>query len=289
MNNYVLLTDNTCDLDDSFYKEHNIPVIMLPYSIDGVVYGPENTIPLKEFYDSMREGKMPTTMACNPDTYSKTFKEYLKEGKDILYLAFSSGLSSSYGNAVIAANELSEEFPDRTIKVIDTLCASMGEGLILYKAIELYEQGKTLKDVASFVEGNKLKVCHYVTVDDLHHLHRGGRVSKTTAVVGTLISVKPLIHVDNEGKLISIGNVRGRKKSLLALVKYMEDMTKDYSGENDVIMVTHGDCYEDAKFVADEIKKRFNTKEVIISLTSQTIGTHTGPGLVALFFMANKR
>lgn len=288
MNNYVLLTDNTCDLDDSFYKEHNIPVIMLPYSIDGVVYGPENTIPLKEFYDSMREGKMPTTMACNPDTYSKTFKEYLKEGKDILYLAFSSGLSSSYGNAVIAANELSEEFPDRTIKVIDTLCASMGEGLILYKAIELYEQGKTLKEVASFVEDNKLKVCHYVTVDDLHHLHRGGRVSKTTAVVGTLISVKPLIHVDNEGKLISIGNVRGRKKSLLALVKYMEDMTKDYSGENDVIMVTHGDCYEDAKFVADEVKKRFNT-EVIISLTSQTIGTHTGPGLVALFFMANKR
>lgn len=289
MNNYVLLTDNTCDLDDSFYKEHNIPVIMLPYSIDGVVYGPENTIPLKEFYDSMREGKMPTTMACNPDTYSKTFKEYLKEGKDILYLAFSSGLSSSYGNAVIAANELSEEFPDRTIKVIDTLCASMGEGLILYKAVKLYEQGKSLEEVASFVEDNKLKVCHYVTVDDLHHLHRGGRVSKTTAVVGTLISVKPLIHVDNEGKLISIGNVRGRKKSLLALVKYMEDMTKDYSGENDVIMVTHGDCYEDAKFVADEIKKRFNTKEVIISLTSQTIGTHTGPGLVALFFMANKR
>ncbi len=289
MNNYVLLTDNTCDLDDSYYKEHNIPVIMLPYSIDDVVYGPQNTIPLKDFYNCMREGKMPTTMACNPDTYLKTFKEYLKEGKDVLYLAFSSGLSSSYGNAVIVANELSEEFPDRTIKIIDTLCASMGEGLILYKAVKLYEQGKSLEEVASFVEDNKLKVCHYVTVDDLHHLHRGGRVSKTTAVVGTLISVKPLIHVDNEGKLISIGNVRGRKKSLLALVKYMEDMTKDYSGENDVIMVTHGDCYEDAKFVADEIKKRFNTKEVIISLTSQTIGTHTGPGLVALFFMANKR
>lgn len=289
MNNYVLLTDNTCDLDDSYYKEHNIPVIMLPYSIDDVVYGPQNTIPLKDFYNCMREGKMPTTMACNPDTYLKTFKEYLKEGKDVLYLAFSSGLSSSYGNAVIVANELSEEFPDRTIKIIDTLCASMGEGLILYKAVKLYEQGKSLEEVASFVEGNKLKVCHYVTLDDLHHLHRGGRVSKTTAVVGTLISVKPLIHVDNEGKLISIGNVRGRKKSLLALVKYMEDMTKDYSGENDVIMVTHGDCYEDAKFVADEVKKRFNTKEVIISLTSQTIGTHTGPGLVALFFMANKR
>lgn len=289
MSNYVLITDNTCDLEDSYYKEHNIPVIMLPYSVDDVVYGPNNTIPLKDFYDCMRVGKMPTTMACNPDTYSTTFRKFLDEGKDILYLAFSSGLSSSYGNAVLASNELLEEYPNRTIKVIDTLCASMGEGLILYKAVELYEKGQTLEEVSKYVEDNKLNVCHYVTVDNLHHLHRGGRVSKATAVVGTLINVKPLIHVDNEGKLISIGNVRGRKKSLLALVNYMELLTKDYPHENDVVMVTHGDCIEDAQFVANEVKKRFNTKEVIISLTSQTIGTHTGPGLVALFFMSTKR
>ena len=289
MKDYVLITDNTCDLPDSFYKEHNIPLIMLPYSIGDTVYSLENTIPLKDFYNLMREGTMPTTMACNPETYKDTFKKYLDEGKDILYLSFTSGLSSSYGNAILAANELNEEYENVKVVVADSLSASMGEGLLLYKIAKLKEEGKSLEEIVKYIQDNRLHVCHYVTVDDLHHLHRGGRVSKTTAIVGTLINVKPMIYLNDEGKLISYKNVRGRKKSLLTLVDSIAEHTEVYDGDNDVIMISHGDCLEDAEFVANEVKKRFGTKEVIISLASQTIGTHTGPGLVAIFFMGNVR
>ncbi|MDE6208991.1 MAG: DegV family protein [Lachnospiraceae bacterium] len=289
MKDYVIITDNTCDLDEEFYKSHNIPVIVLPYSIDDIVYGTDNKMSIKDFYNSMRNGKMPTTMAANPETYRSTFKKYLDEGLDILYLAFSSALSSSCGNAILAANELNEEYTDNSVTVIDTLCASMGEGLILYKAVMLKEEGKSLEEVAKYVEDNKLKVCHYFTVNDLNHLHRGGRVSKATAIVGTLINVKPVLHVPNAGTLVSVCNVRGRKKSLTTLINNMEERTKGIISEDDVVMIAHGDCIEDAEFVADEIRNKFGIKNIIISYASQTISSHTGPGLIALFFMGTGR
>lgn len=289
MKDYVIITDNTCDLDEEFYKSHNIPVIVLPYSIDDIVYGTDNKMSIKDFYNSMRNGKMPTTMAANPETYRSTFKKYLDEGLDILYLAFSSALSSSCGNAILAANELNEEYCDNSVTIIDTLCASMGEGLILYKAVMLKEEGKSLEEVAKYVEDNKLKVCHYFTVNDLNHLHRGGRVSKATAIVGTLINVKPVLHVPNAGTLVSVCNVRGRKKSLTTLINNMEERTKGIISEDDVVMIAHGDCIEDAEFVADEIRNKFGIKNIIISYASQTISSHTGPGLIALFFMGTGR
>ena len=287
MKDYVLITDNTCDLPDSFYKEHNIPLIMLPYSIGDTVYSLENTIPLKDFYNLMREGTMPTTMACNPETYKDTFKKYLDEGKDILYLSFTSGLSSSYGNAILAANELNEEYENVKVVVADSLSASMGEGLLLYKIAKLKEEGKSLEEIVKYIQDNRLHVCHYVTVDDLHHLHRGGRVSKTTAIVGTLINVKPMIYLNDEGKLISYKNVRGRKKSLLTLVDSIAEHTEGYDGDNDVIMISHGDCLEDAEFVANLVKERTSVKEVIINYVCPTIGSHAGPGVVAFFFEAD--
>ena len=289
MNKYVITTDSTCDLPESFTKENNVDVIPVLYSVDDVVYGtPDSNMNIKDFYDAMRNGIMPTTMACNIEDCKTVFEKYAKDNIDILHLAFSSGLSSTYSNAVIAANDVMEEYPNCKITVIDTLAASMGEGLIVYKAVNLKKEGKGLDEVATYIEENKGNVISRFTVDDLHHLHRGGRVSKTTAIVGSLINVKPILHVDEEGLLKSLENVRGRKKSLARIIDMMEEATRDYNGTNDIVFLSHGDCEEDAKYIASEIEKRFGIK-TMVNILGQTIGTHTGPNLIALFFMGNKR
>ncbi|MBQ2981702.1 MAG: DegV family protein [Lachnospiraceae bacterium] len=289
MNKYVITTDSTCDLPESFTKENNVDVIPVLYSVDDVVYGtPDSNMDIKDFYDAMRNGIMPTTMACNIEDCKTVFEKYAKDNIDILHLAFSSGLSSTYSNAVIAANDVMEEYPNCRITVIDTLAASMGEGLLVYKAVNLKKEGKGLDEVATYIEENKGNVISRFTVDDLHHLHRGGRVSKTTAIVGSLINVKPILHVDEEGLLKSLENVRGRKKSLARIIDMMEEATRDYNGTNDIVFLSHGDCEEDAKYIASEIEKRFGIK-TMVNILGQTIGTHTGPNLIALFFMGNKR
>lgn len=289
MKDYVIITDSTCDLPKDFTDKNHVEVITVPYSIDGVVYdGNGQDMDIKDFYNAMRNGTMPTTMACNVADCSDVFRKYAEMGTDILYLAFSSGLSSTYGNGVIAANDIMDEFPDCKITVIDTVAASMGEGLLVYYAVKLKNEGKSMDEVASWVEGHKGDVISRFTVNDLHHLHRGGRVSKTTAVVGSLINVKPILHVDEEGCLKSLENVRGRKKSLMRILDMMEESIKDYSGENAIAMLSHGDCEEDALFIADEIKKRFGL-DTMINILGQTIGTHTGPDLIALFFMGKNR
>lgn len=289
MNKYVITTDSTCDLPESFTKENNVDVIPVLYSVDDVVYGtPDSNMNIKDFYDAMRNGIMPTTMACNIEDCKTVFEKYAKDNIDILHLAFSSGLSSTYSNAVIAANDVMEEYPNCRITVIDTLAASMGEGLLVYKAVNLKKEGKGLDEVATYIEENKGNVISRFTVDDLHHLHRGGRVSKTTAIVGSLINVKPILHVDEEGLLKSLENVRGRKKSLARIIDMMEEATRDYNGTNDIVFLSHGDCEEDAKYIASEIEKRFGIK-TMVNILGQTIGTHTGPNLIALFFMGNKR
>ena len=232
---------------------------------------------------------MPTTSQANPEQVRKLFEGILKEGKDILHIAFSSGLSGSYNSARIAAEELKEMYEGAEICVIDSLCASVGEGLLYHKARCMKEKGKTLQEVAAWVEKNKLHICHNVAVDDLNHLYRGGRLSRTSAVVGSMINIKPFIHMDENGKLVPIGKVRGRKKSLNILVDAMEEQIKGYEEENDVIMISHGDCIGDARYVGKLVEERFGIHNILINYVGTVIGSHTGTGVVALCFMGNKR
>ena len=289
MNKYIITTDTTSDLPEDYIQQHNIGILPLYYNMNGTVYGEGNVLEPKTFYDIMRGGAMPTTMAVNPDLARKVFTRFLDEGYDILHIAFSSALSGSCSVATTVARELQDERPNSKIIVIDSLCASLGEGLLVHKAVLLNEAGKSIEETSQWLETNKLNLCHLFTVDDLHHLHRGGRVSKATAIIGTLINVKPVLHVDNEGRLIPLNNVRGRKKALLSLVETMGDKIKDYTGSNDIIFISHGDCIEDAEYVADQIKERYGIDNFLISYVSPTIGAHSGPGTVALFFMGNER
>ena len=289
MNKYIITTDSTCDLPQDYMSQHNIGLLPLYYSLNGIIYGEDNVLEPKEFYNIMRSGAMPTTMAVNPDIAKRVFSGLLEEGYDILHIGFSSALSGSCSVAATIARELCDEHPGAKIVVVDSLCASLGEGLLIHKAVGLMEQGKSIDEVADWLEKNKLNLCHLFTVDDLHHLHRGGRVSKATAIIGTLINVKPVLHVDNEGRLIPLNNVRGRKKALISLVDLMEARIKDYPQTNDTIFISHGDSEEDAQFVADLIKERFGINRFLINYVSPTIGAHSGPGTIALFFMGNER
>lgn len=286
MNQFIISADSTVDLPKEFLEEKQVPIVSLSYIIAGATYKDGEGLTSKEFYDKIREGAMPTTSQVNPEQARDLFEPILKEGKDILHIAFTSGLSGTYNSCRIAAEELSEEYPNRKIVVIDSLCAASGGGMLLYKALELKEQGKTLDEIATWVEENKLHVCHDVTVDDLFHLHRGGRVSKTSAVVGTLIKIKPIIHVNEEGKLIVIGKERGRKKALMTLIERMERQSQGF--ENDIVMITHGDALEDAEYVKKQIEERFGIKNIMINPLGTVIGSHTGPGVIAIFYMGNR-
>ena len=289
MSEYVITTDNNSDLPESYYAEHNVGCTYLSYSMDGQNYSHENFLPVEEFYDKMRKGSMPTTAQVNPEAAKALMEPYLKEGKDILHIAFSSGLSGSYNSARIAGEELMEKYPDRKIIVLDSLAASLGQGMIVYLAQQQKEEGKSIDEVAQWVKDHRLQVVHAFTVDDLNHLYRGGRVSKTTAVVGGVLNIKPVLHVDNEGKLIPVGKVRGRKKSLLALVDMMDQKLGSYKDSCDTIFVSHGDCIEDAQFVIDKIKEKYPIKTVLVNYVGATIGAHSGPGTVALFFLGDER
>ena len=286
MSKFVITADSTVDLPKAFLEEKQVPVVSLSYIIDGATYKDGEGLTSKEFYDKIREGAMPTTSQVNPEQAMDLFEPILKGGTDILHIAFTSGLSGTYNSCRIAAEELSEEYPDRKIVVVDSLCAASGGGMLLYKAIELKEQGKSLDEIVAWVEENKLHVCHDVTVDDLFHLHRGGRVSKASAVVGTIIKIKPIIHVNDEGKLIVIGKERGRKKALQTLVERMEEKSRGF--ENDIVMITHGDALEDAEYVKGLIQDKFGITNIMINPLGTVIGSHTGPGVIALFYMGNR-
>lgn len=287
MQNYIITSDTTCDLPLSYTTEHGIEIIPLYYNMDDVVYGDEVNMDPSEFYDKMRNGKMPTTMACNPDVVEKCFRKYLDQGLDVLHISFSSALSSSYNTTAIIARDLSEEYKNNKVIVIDSKCASMGEGLFVYKAVQNRDNDMSIEDNVKWLEDNKLHICHQFTVDDLHHLHRGGRVSKAAAIIGTMINVKPVLHVDNEGRLIPLNNVRGRKKALNALVDNMEKTCKGY--DNDIVFISHGDCLEDAQYVAEQVKKRLGIQNFMINYVCPTVGAHSGPGTLALFFMGETR
>lgn len=291
MMEYIITTDSTCDLPKSYIKENNIRVLPLTYVLEGITYNIDKTLPINEFYDKMKSGAMPTTSQVNPEEAKEAFLSILEDGVGILHIAFSSGLSGSYNSARIAAEELREENPEYEIYVIDSLCASLGEGMLVHKAVKLKEQGKTIQETVKWLEANKLHVCHNFTPDDLNHLYRGGRVSKTAAILGTMANVKPVLHVDDEGHLIPLSKVRGRKKSLVTLVDNMEKQIGSYIEENkrDGVFIGHGDVEEDARFVADLVKERFGIDSFLINYVGPVIGSHTGPGIMALFFMGEKR
>lgn len=289
MNQFKVITDSTGDLPKSYLEEHHVGCISVHYIVDEIVYGGEKELEPKVFYQMMREGKMPTTSQVNPVDAADFLKEQLKDNKNLLIVGFSSGLSGSINNIRLAAQELMDENPDCDIRVVDSLAACMGEGLLTYKAVQLCEEGKTLDEATNWVEENKLHICHMFTVDDLFHLHRGGRVSKATAIVGTIANIKPVLHVDNEGHLINVDKVRGRKKSLVTLVDYMEKKMGNYREQNDMIMIAHGDSLEEAEFVKEEIINRFGITNIMINDVGPTIGAHTGPAIMALFFMGEER
>ena len=289
MSEYVITTDNNSDLPEKYLKDHGVGCMYLSYSMDGKSYTHGNFLPEHEFYEAMRNGSMPTTAQVNPENAKALLEPYLKEGKDILHIAFSSGLSGTYNSSRIAAEELMEEYPDRKIIVVDSLSASLGQGLLVWLAQQKKELGQTLEDVADWVEKNKLKMVHLFTVDDLNHLYRGGRVSRTTAIVGSMLNIKPVLHVDNEGKLTAIGKVRGRKKALQELVKLMDEKIGSFGADCDTIFISHGDCEQDAQYVAAKVKEKYNIKNIIINQVGATIGAHSGPGTMALFFVGDVR
>lgn len=289
MSEYVITTDNNSDLPEKYFKDHGVGCMYLSYSMNGKNYTHENFLPEHEFYEAMRNGSMPTTAQVNPENAKALLEPYLKEGKDILHIAFSSGLSGTYNSSRIAAEELMEEYPDRKIIVVDSLSASLGQGLLVWLAQQKKELGQTLENVADWAEKNKLKMVHLFTVDDLNHLYRGGRVSRTTAIVGSMLNIKPVLHVDNEGKLTAIGKVRGRKKALQELVKLMDEKIGSFGADCDTIFISHGDCEQDAQYVAAKVKEKYNIKNIIINQVGATIGAHSGPGTMALFFVGDVR
>lgn len=287
MRDYIITVNSTVDTGKEWLEERNVPVIPLKYTIDGQEYTDMYGLSDKEFFQKLREGKMSVTSQINPEEAKEMLEPYVKEGKDVLHLAFSSALSGTCNSMKIAAEELQEEYPEAKVIVVDTLCACMGEAMLLYYALKQKEAGKTIEEVAQWTEENKLHVCHNVTVDDLFHLHRGGRVSKTAAVLGTMVKVKPIIHMDDNGALQVIGKERGRKKSLHKIVDMAVERSEGW--DNEIIMITHGDCLEDAEYVAKLVREKMGVENVFIHNIGTVIGSHTGPGVVATFCMGNKR
>ena len=287
MRDYIITVNSTVDTGKEWLEERNVPVIPLKYTIDGQEYTDMYGLSDKEFFQKLREGKMSVTSQINPEEAKEMLEPYVKDGKDVLHLAFSSALSGTCNSMKIAAEELQEEYPEAKVIVVDTLCACMGEAMLLYYALKQKEAGKTIEEVAQWVEENKLHVCHNVTVDDLFHLHRGGRVSKTAAVLGTMVKVKPIIHMDDNGALQVIGKERGRKKSLHKIVDMAVERSKGW--DNEIIMITHGDCLEDAEYVAKLVREKMGVENVFIHNIGTVIGSHTGPGVVSTFCMGNKR
>ena len=288
MGKYLITTDTTADLPESYIQEAGLGMMSLSYTIDGVTYDRSHELPVKEFYAKMRAGSMPTTAQVNPESARETFLQMMEEhDADILHLAFSSGLSGTCNNVTIAAESIRRERPDCRIIVVDTLCASLGQGLLVYLAAQEQRKGKSIEEVRDWAEETKLHLCHQFTVDDLHFLKRGGRISATTAVVGSMLQIKPVLHVDNEGHLINIGKARGRQASLKALVDKMEKTVTEEGRKT--VFISHGDCRKDAVTVADMVRERFGTQDIRINFVGPVIGAHSGPGTLALFYLGTER
>ena len=288
---FEIVTDSSSNLVEEMIDDFGLHVLPLTFMVDGQQYQSylkgEHT-DLKQFYTMMREGKVITTSLPNLADSEALMRGLLEQGRDILYLGFSSGLSGTFEATELLIRDLASEFPERKLYAVDTLAASGGEGLLVWHAVQRARAGATIGEVRDWVEENKLHLAHWFTVDDLMFLFRGGRVSKTAAWAGTMLNIKPVMHVDDDGHLIPLEKVRGRKKSLNALVDHMEKSAVQPI-DNQMVFITHGDCLEEAEYVADQVKERFGVKEVVINYVDPVIGAHSGPGTMALFFLADKR
>ncbi len=289
MREFVVATESNCDMDPVFLKENEVCVIPHYYTVEDEEYGDGKELSVEEFYNALREGKNAATMASNPAVILEKFEEYAKQGKDILYISFSSALSCGYNNIFNGAREIMDEYPDMKIKVIDTLSASLGEGIMIRKALDMKKQGKTLEETADWIEQHTENLNVQFTVDDLNFLYRGGRLSKTSAVLGTVINIKPIIYIDKNGKLVALDKVRGRKKSLVTLVDNMEAKLGKFKDEQVFVGIVHGDCETEANFLADLIKERLGYTDIEIRPIGPSIGAHSGPGAVGIIFLGEER
>ena len=287
MNEYIIVTDSSSDLPAKVANEMGVAVIPLEVNIDGIGCKFNDEIDIKEFYGWLRDKKTAKTSAINMERFTEVFEKIVAEGKDLLYIGFSSGLSATYMAAKNAAEELSEKYPDRKILTVDSLCASLGQGLIVKLAVDKKNAGATVEEVAQYVEDIKLNLCHWFTVEDLFFLKRGGRVSAATAVMGTVLQIKPVMHVDDAGKLINMEKARGRAASINSLLSKMRETAID--PKTQTVYISHGDCYDDAKKLADMITAEFGITDILISEVGPVIGAHSGPGTLALFFLGTKR
>ena len=290
MRDFVIMTDSCCDMTAAMAKDLELEVLPLSLNMGQDVYrnwldGRE--IGFEDFYARIRAGETATTSAVSVGEFEDAMRPILAQGKDILCINFSSALSTTYQSAVIAAGDLRAEFPEAKIFVVDSLCASLGQGLLLYLCAQQKREGRSIGEVRAYAEATKGNICHWFTVDDLNHLKRGGRINAATALFGTMLAIKPVMHVDDEGRLIPVGKARGRKASLMALVDHMEETAID--PKNQTVFISHGDCVEDARFVADEVRRRFGTEDIRINYVGPVIGNHSGPGTLALFFLGSKR
>ena len=291
--NFEIVTDSSSNLTEEMIEEFGLHILPLTFMVDGEdevyqSYLKGEHVDLSMFYKMMREGKVFKTSLPNLVETRNLMEDLLKSGKDVLYLGFSSGLSGTFAATDLLTRELAALYPDRKIYAVDTLAASGGEGLLVWHAIQHALAGETIEEVRDWVEENKLHLAHWFTVEDLMFLFRGGRVSKTSAWAGTMLNIKPIMHVDDEGHLIPLEKVRGRKKSLNALVDHMEKSALQPVSDQ-MVFITHGDCLDDANYVSDLVKERLGVKNIVVNCIDPVIGAHSGPGTMALFFLADKR
>lgn len=288
MRNFIISTDSTGDLPSSYLEENNILVHPLYYIVDGEEYIPGvKDMPIKDFYQALKNGKMPTTSAANPENVMEKMKEQVEKGYDILHISFSSGLSSSYNTTEICAESVMEEFPESKIIVVDSLSGTVGQGFLVMKAVEMKNQGKTIDEISIWLNENKKHIIHEFIVSDLNHLFRGGRLSKSQAVIGTVLNINPILHMDDQGKLANISKVRGRKKALNVLADNIEK-NADIKKLKEVF-ISHGDCIDDAEYLADRIKNKYGIKNIMIQDICPTIGAHTAQGTVVVAYFGEKR
>ena len=289
MRDYVIFTDSACDIKPELLAEWGVPYRSLTFRFDGEEKEYSNDdMSVREFYDKMRAGSVAKTAAVTPEAFATMFEEEaLKQDKDVLYIGFSSGLSTTYNSGRIAALELQEKYPEAKIIAVDTLAASAGEGLMLYLTVQEKKKGATIEEAATFVRDLIGRMGIWFTVDDLVYLKRGGRVSPTAAFVGNLLGIKPVLYMDNEGHLIPVTKVRGRRTSIVAMAdKYTE---KAVDKENGTVFISHGDCLADAQLLADMLKERHGVEVKVLTDVGPVIGAHSGPGTIALFFVADAR
>ena len=287
---YKLFSDVTADVSEELMQgmpEVEFVPMQVELGGENYTYGPGGNLTVEHFYAEQRAGKFASTSQINPMVYRECFEKTLKAGEDILYLCFSSGLSSTLQSANLCAQELREEYPERKLIVVDTLCAAVGEAMLVREAARKQQEGLTIEELAAWVEENRLKICHWFTVDSFDHLKHGGRVSAAAAVVGTMLQIKPLLHVDEEGKLRVAEKPRGRKQAIRTQVAHMKEGWTPEMGK--LVVIGHGDCPEDAEQLRQAVLKEFPDADIRVAYIGPVIGAHTGPGMLALIYWGTNR